>query len=283
MPLFCYSEKNKTMAKSLIAQIAARAKQIRSANPKLTWQSALKKAGAEYKGTKQTTSKRRVGVVARTKKGAPSKRLKKAEREYNSEVDAYKYFVVDAKTGRVHSGWEYKSDAKDAQSDFDRGETKIITLAQLKKSGKDPRGNWKYQIGKTKRKKRVVSGSAHKDNKSHNVSIRVVSGTKRVKTVRPKITKSDIDLSKLNGILKLTTGKYFEVAGGANKGSVFYIQSTKKATKETKKTYNVKFWEYRSGRLSKPFLATISDAWINKRSIRPRSAVRSSECIGFAL
>lgn len=266
------------MAKSLIAQIAARAKTIRSANPKMSWQSALKKAGAEFKG-RQTTSKRRVGVVAKTKKGKPAKRLKKAEREYNKDVDAYKYFVVDSKTGRVHSGWEYKQDAKDAQSDFERGETKIITLAQLKKSGNDPRSNWKYQIGKPKRR---VSGSTHKDSKSHNVRISVVSGNKPKKTVRPKMIKTDMDLNKLNGIIKMTTGKYYEVATGNNKGSVFYIQSTKKATKDTKKQYNVKFWEYRSGKLAKPFLGIISDAWINKRSIRPRGSVKSIETIGFA-
>ncbi len=64
------------MATTLIAKIAARAKVIRKSNPKMTWQSALKKAGAELKGSgAKTTSKRRVGVVARTKKGKTVKRI----------------------------------------------------------------------------------------------------------------------------------------------------------------------------------------------------------------
>jgi uncharacterized protein with NRDE domain len=37
--------------------------------------------------------------------------ISKFEKEYNNDVDNYKYFVVS--NGIVKSGWEYKSDAND--------------------------------------------------------------------------------------------------------------------------------------------------------------------------
>lgn len=262
------------MATTLIAKIAARAKVIRKSNPKMSWQSALKKAGAELKGSgAKTTSKRRVGVVARTKKG------KTVKRKIGDPVEnAYKRAPLAVKKVLDDLG--------------DKDDYKSLGIAQkkLKKLGWDMDyyldGSITYlrPIKKTTKPKTTkrVSGSTHKDNKSHNVSIRVVSGTKRVKTVRPKIQKTNIDLEKLNGILKIQTGKYFEVESGTLKKSAFYIKSTSKATKDKPKTYNVKFWQFRSGRLSKPFDATITDAWINKRSIRPRGVVKSTEYIAFA-
>lgn len=339
------------MATTLIAKIAARAKAIRAKNPKMTWQSALKKAGAELKGsTVKTTSKRptvkakrkptvkkrakvgdpiynaykraplavkkildqlgdepdyndlawaaaalkkkgwfmdygldagitalrpikktttkKVGVVAKTKKGQPRKRLSKDQREYNEMADLYKYFVVITETGRVASGWEYKEDAKDALEDYDKGDAKIYTLAQLKKAGiKDPRGEWKY----------VKLAGTHKDTKSHNVNIRVMSGIKK-----PKIEKAAVNMDALNGIIKFATGKFYEVTAGANKGSVVKITSIRRPTNKKEgsmlyTTYNVDFYEYRNGVLQKPFKGTLTDRWLNKRSIRPRLAVKSHE------
>lgn len=42
-----------------------------------------------------------------------------SQKQYNKEVDAYKWFVVDLKNKKAVSGWEYKQDAKDALSDYD--------------------------------------------------------------------------------------------------------------------------------------------------------------------
>ena len=342
------------MATTLIAKIAARAKQLRAKSPSMTWQAAIKKAGAEYRGTtvkttskrrtttakKKTTTKKRskvgdpiynaykraplavkkildqlgdepdykdlhwaaaalkkkgwfmdygldaqitalrpikktttkkVGVVAKTKKGAPRKRLSKSQREYNEMADQYKYFVVDLKTGRVSSGWEYKEDAKDALSDFDKGDAKIYTLSQLKREGvADPRSEWKYKLSGT-----------HKDTKSHNANIRVVSGTKK-----PKIEKAAVNMDALNGVIKYQTGKYYEVIKGDQKGSVIKITSIRKPTSAKEgsmlhKTYNVDFYEFRNGHLQKPFLGVITDRWLNKRSVRPRPTVKSHELKKF--
>ena len=316
------------MATTLIAKIAARAKVIRAKSPKMTWQSALKKAGAELKGSSvRTTSKRptvkakrkptvkrkskvgdpiynaykrapitvkkiidqlgdepdyddlkkaaaalkrkgyfmdygldagitalrpikktttkKVGVVAKTKKGAPRKRLSKDQREYNEMTNAYKYFIVITETGRVASGWEYKEDAKDELDDYDGG-AKIYTLAQMKKAGiKDPRGEWKYVK---------------------------VSGTNR-----PKIEKAAVDLNALNGIIQFKKGNFYEVVKGNNKGAVIKITFIRKPTPKNLIAYYVDFWDYRDGVLTKPFKAIITNKWLDKRSIRPRLSVKARE------
>ena len=321
------------MATTLIAKIAARAKVIRAKNPKMTWQSALKKAGAELRGSStKTTSKRptikakrkptvkrkskvgdpiynaykrapitvkkiidqlgdepdyddlkkaaaalkrkgwfmdygldagitalrpikktttkKVGVVAKTKKGAPRKRLSKDQREYNEMTNAYKYFIVITETGRVASGWEYKEDAKEELDDYDGG-AKIYTLAQMKKAGiKDPRSEWKYVK---------------------------VSGTNR-----PKIEKAAVNMDALNGVIKFAAGKFYEVVAGANKGSVVKITSIRRPTNKKEgsmlyTSYNVDFYEKRNGVLQKPFKGSLTDRWLNKRSIRPRLSVKAHE------
>lgn len=257
------------MATTIIAKIAARAKVIRKGNPRLSWQDAIKKASKELKG-RSTKSKvitrkkttRRVGIVSKTKKGKPRKRLSKAEKEYNAMADMYKYFVVEAATGKIASGWEYKEDAKDALSDYGKGEAKIYTLSQLKKEGKsDPRSKWKYKLAGT-----------HKDTKSHNVNIRVVSGTK------VKIPKASVDMDALNGIIKWEPGKYYEIVKGAKKGSVFKITSKAKHDDETKQLcYNANYYVYQHGHLQKPFTARIPLKWFDRHSIKPRTAVKPHE------
>jgi hypothetical protein len=350
------------MANTIISKIAARAKVIRKSNPRMSWQTAIKKASAELKGTTvRTTSKRRVatprrkktvGIVSKTKKGTPRKRLTKAEREYNADVDLYKYFIVMVKNGNVQSGWEYKNDAKDALTDYDKGSAKIMTLAQMKKAGiRDPRNEYKHTVGVTKSKtekisnnpytfdvkairsngtnvmqKRVVYAdnikqakinlkeflaeklgykkisitngrfghegiprssvlgqatkpvkTKHKDTKSHNVNIRVMSGTKR-----PKIQKASVDMNALNGVIKFAAGKFYEIVSGANKGSVVKITSIRRPTNKKEgsmlyTSYNVDFYEKRNGVLQKPFKGTITNRWLNKRSIRPRLSVKATE------
>jgi len=119
--------------------------------------------------------------------------------------------------------------------------------------------------------------SKHKDTKSHNVNIRVMSGVKK-----PKVQKADVDMSALNGVIKFQANKFYEVAKGANKGSVIKITSVRKPTNKNKgsalvTSYNVNFYEYRYGHLCKPFLGVITDRWLNKRSIRPRPSVKATE------
>lgn len=92
------------------------------------------------KGTKK------VGVPALKKSGQPRKTLTKDQRNYNKDVDAYKYFIVY--NNKVESGWEYKEDANDELRDnYPKGTAKIMSILQIKRLGiKDPRNDWKYQI-----------------------------------------------------------------------------------------------------------------------------------------
>lgn len=43
----------------------------------------------------------------------------RAQKKYNKEVDAYKWFIVDLENKTAVSGWEFQSDAKDALKDYD--------------------------------------------------------------------------------------------------------------------------------------------------------------------
>lgn len=69
---------------------------------------------------------------------------KKSDKQYKKEVALYKFFVVNTKTKKVESGWEFKDDAKDALSDFDGDKDyKVLSELQLKKLGIDnPKQKW---------------------------------------------------------------------------------------------------------------------------------------------
>ena len=298
------------------------------------------------------------------------------------------------------SGWEYKSDAMDEFREYEKGDAKIYTLAQLKKQGiKDPRGEWKYvklsgtrprkkttkkvgavrllpvhqkyfkqvteakakelfknnkevfglddygtealiedfsdfnpnqwyaygvekpSVGKTKKVGNSTTGykvigkkngqmvdisnypmakpDAMKfikqqgiENYYTNVVVVPYRGKKAIKKLmgavkktpvkKPKVQKADVDMSALNGVIKYQVNKFYEVAKGANKGSVIKITSIRKAptAKEQSKlykSYNVKFYEFRNGHLQKPFDGTITSYWLDKRSVRPRPSVKASE------
>lgn len=216
---------------------------------------------------KRTTKK--VGVVSKTKKGTPRKRLTKAEREYNSDVDLYKYFVVMVKTGNVQSGWEYKSDAQDALLDYDKGSAKIMTLAQMKKAGiKDPRNEYKHTVGA---KKPI---SRHKDTKSHNVNIRVMSGTKL------KIPKAGVDFNALNGIMQYEKGKFYEIAAPYRGTVVKITRIVKKNSKTYKNSQDLFFgdlYRYKNGYLHKPVKVQFYRIFLDQHNAIPRPSVKAHE------
>lgn len=344
------------MAQSIIAKIAARAKVIRKASPNMAWQTAIKKASAELKGTKATTKRKTTSKRAISGKGRPKTYEDFADAYENAPAkvkaildtieDRMSYTKLAALVRKLNKlGWnaEYgldgeihtlypikkpikrKTSTKKVGADY-YGEGKRVYATSLKKGKKyewiygaeyleveyiglskdypnikaaSTRGTgqylFKFDDGKYtklgvpvvydalrtiptksvgKAKGRPVS--KHKDTKSHNVNIRVMSGTKL-----PKIPKAGVNMDSLNGVLKIMTGKFYEVIQGENKGSVVKITSqvrpNSKLSTGKQKTYNVDFYEYRNGHLQKCFKAIISDSWINKRSIRPRQSVKAYE------
>jgi hypothetical protein len=77
------------------------------------------------------------------------KRLKASEKQYNKEVDAYNWYVVDLENKKAVSGWEFKEDAKEALSDYDGDKNfKVVSERQLKLMGvSNPKETWKYDGG----------------------------------------------------------------------------------------------------------------------------------------
>ena len=59
--------------------------------------------------------------------------ISRSQKQYNKEVDLYKYFVIDIQANRVISGWEYLEDAKDSVNDyFTKSNFKIVPKSKLK-------------------------------------------------------------------------------------------------------------------------------------------------------
>ena len=230
----------------------------------------LKKGSAAAKAymakirAKRNTKK--VGEVATTKTGKPAKRLTKAQKEYNKDVDAYKYFVVV--NGKIESGFEYKSDALDLANEF---EPKAVVLSKKQLSSypelKDFISRNKYTLGATKKvgstlklkanEKRLGatpkdvktrSKNYHKDTKSHNVRISVMSGLGSIDTLHKEIkAAADIveglqyAIESNNKRLKTAPSTYEK--NKIKKDTAFFkskLAYYKKALIQLKKLYNKK-------------------------------------------
>jgi hypothetical protein len=69
-------------------------------------------------------------IVCSNMKYKNNNKISRSQKQYNKDVDAYKYFIVDLKNKKAISGWEYKQDAVDALSDYD-GDTNFKVVAQV--------------------------------------------------------------------------------------------------------------------------------------------------------
>ena len=69
-------------------------------------------------------------IVCNNMKHKNNNKISRSQKQYNKDVDAYKYFIVDLKNKKAISGWEYKQDAVDALSDYD-GDTNFKVVAQV--------------------------------------------------------------------------------------------------------------------------------------------------------
>ena len=71
-------------------------------------------------------------------------KLSKSDKEYNKEVDAYKWFVCDLDNKQVLSGYEFKTDAEDFSKEFTRKTVKVVHEKMLPKFGiENPKEKWK--------------------------------------------------------------------------------------------------------------------------------------------
>jgi DNA repair protein RadC len=69
--------------------------------------------------------------------------------KYNSEVDAYNWYVVNLDTKRAETGFEFREDAVDLLNDYDdKKKYKVVSKKALKSMGIDnPNESFKYEYG----------------------------------------------------------------------------------------------------------------------------------------
>lgn len=97
-------------------------------------------------------------------------KISRAKKQYNKEVDAYKWFIVNLETQKAESGWEYKQDAIDALSDFDDNKNyKVVAEVTLNKMGiENPKEKWKNNTydkgGKVLSNKEIIGEIDFDDN-----------------------------------------------------------------------------------------------------------------------
>lgn len=105
---------------------------------------------------------------------------------YNSEVDAYNWYVVNLQTQKAETGFEYKEDAIDLLNDFDdKKKYKVLSKKTLKTMGIEiPNESWKYAKGGSLKAHGIQVGDTF---------IATVSGTiQKVKDKNGKIVFVDL-------------------------------------------------------------------------------------------
>lgn len=71
-------------------------------------------------------------VINHSKGGGTSR----SQKQYNKEVDKYKFFIIDIANKKAVSGWEFKDDAQEALSDYDGDKNfKVVAEVTLSKMG----------------------------------------------------------------------------------------------------------------------------------------------------
>jgi antirestriction protein ArdC len=74
--------------------------------------------------------------------------LKNHQKQYNKEVDAYKWYIINPIEKKALTGYEFKGDAIDALQDYDEY-CKVVAKSSLKKLGiPDPSESWKHKDNK---------------------------------------------------------------------------------------------------------------------------------------
>jgi len=92
---------------------------------------------------KAATPKPQSSFFSEFAKGGKIKKSK--DKQYMKDVDVYKYFIVNLQTQKVESGWEHKSDAIEALSNYDGDANyKVVSERGLKLHGiSNPKKEWK--------------------------------------------------------------------------------------------------------------------------------------------
>jgi hypothetical protein len=97
-------------------------------------------------------------------------------KDYDKEVDNYKYFIVDTKNKKAISGWEFKEDAKDSLDDMDNKENhKIVHLSKLSNYDiKDPKKTFKNNVNEVNSKPSKLGKEEYKVNDAYDEIITLI-------------------------------------------------------------------------------------------------------------
>tara|TARA_R110000868_G_C10968444_1_gene769398 strand:+ start:1760 stop:3439 length:1680 start_codon:yes stop_codon:yes gene_type:complete len=210
------------MSINAIEWIAGEAKKLRAANPKkfVKYTDAVKAAAVNYRakfGVKKAAPKRKAPVAKKI--GAyKRKTLTKSQKQYNADVAKYKYFIVELKSKKVASGWEFKSDAMDAVSEYPKSGATIMTALQLKKAGIDnPKNTWIDTVGVIKKTKAIKNATIKKiklkPNKPTPAVLRGVgngNGTAKITTRGEGYALSRFDATRRRSVYELVKNAYYD-------------------------------------------------------------------------
>ena len=167
-------------ARTTFKKVVAEAKKLRNKNPKLTQAQAVKQAWAIHK---------KVGAIKIVEKGEsksarPSATYEQKRTKKGTYAGLKKVGAADSKWG-VYVGSSLRETFSDEMAayryaDLIRSSQKLpSTFVKVKKIRKSKK------VGAVKKKASKKSSSIHKDTKSHNVNIRVVSGLHRINGIEP--------------------------------------------------------------------------------------------------
>jgi hypothetical protein len=163
-----------------------------------------------------------IPFVIKEKEYAKGGGLSRSQKQYNKEVDAYKYFIVDLKNKKAISGWEFREDANEALSDYDGDKNyKVVAEVTLKSLGiENPKESFKETVSKMEKGGEMSS----------------LSMTKKVK-----------EYLKEKGIDKHTTVKYSKEKGLLVIDNLPTFYSADEIAREVTPYY----WEYVSKSIAK--------------------------------
>lgn len=174
----------------------AEAKKIREKNPKLTQAEAVKKAWPII-----YSKKSKLGAVGKTKETAIYKGYKIIKGSYISDYDnlKYSYTVLDKENYQPFKRQNYFKTVAAAKKEIDSVlGNNGLTFSGMKKTAK-------------KSAKKPAAKSMHKDTKSHNVNIRVMSGYNGVQHLKNLVEEKSKLEQKLIAVQNYKNDKNPEV------------------------------------------------------------------------
>ena len=139
---------------------------------------------------------------------------------YNKDVDAYNFYVVNLDTMKAETGFEFKSDAVDVLNDYDdKKKYKVVSKRALKTMGiENPNESFKYETGGDFQAGVYADGGVTK-----NYVSRKNLNTITIKKGNQKLTYKISDV--LNGAYKLESGAKIEnIAFYIPKRSIVKVQ-----------------------------------------------------------